>query len=151
MNKQDDEGMTEQTTQGKPKVERQRQATRDTEPSIVRVKLPEAVGIRAKETVAELRARGAQVTLDELLCDYIGAISERYFDSQLQSKTPEPYYLEAAARVPELREMLIRQAKKGLMRNTATLSEPRGPRRGRRKAEGIETGGGTLAADAGAK
>jgi hypothetical protein len=83
---------------------------------VVRIKLPQAIGVKAKEVVAELRARGAQVTLDDMLSKYIEAIPGRYFEDQLLQRTPEPYYLEAAAKVPELREMLIRHAKKGLMR-----------------------------------
>jgi hypothetical protein len=116
---------------------------------VVRIKLPPAIGIKAKEAVAELRARGAQITLDELLSGYVEAIPDRYFEEQLLKRTPEPYYLEAAAKIPELREMLIRQAKKGLLRSTASPTEPEVPRRGRRKA--VEAEGQPAAASADAK
>jgi len=127
--------------QDQPKRERKRQSSApmngDVE-GVVRIKVPPAVGIRAKDVVAELRARGAQVTLDELLSEYVEAIPDRYFEAQLLQRTPEPYYLEAATRVPELREMLIRQAKKGLMRASAQDLLPREARRPRRKAGSVE-------------
>lgn len=116
------------------KGERKRASDGDGEPGVVRIRLPTAVGIKVKEVVAELRARGAQVTLDELLSEYVEAIPERYFETQLLQRTPEPYYLDAAAKVPELREMLIRQAKKGLMKASARESYPRKQRKLRRKA-----------------
>ena len=134
MREKENEKIGEPVADTPPKVERKRQAEGDGELGVVRIKLPAAVGIKAKEMVAELRARGAQVSLDELLSEYVEVIPERYFEVQLQKRTPEPYYLEAAVKVPELREMLIRQAKKGLMRNSTQGLSPRLPRRIRRKA-----------------
>jgi len=121
-----------------PKSERRRPIENDGEPGVVRIRLPQTVGMKAKEAVAELRARGAQVTLDEFLSEYVEAIPERYFDSQLQKRTPEPYYLEAASKVPELRDMLIRHAKKGLIRASVQDSTVAEPRQKRRKAVGAE-------------
>lgn len=135
MKDQENGKLDEQVVEPSPKVERRRQSEVDGEPGVVRIKLPAAVGVKAKEIVAELRARGAQVTLDELLAEYVEAIPPRYFEAQLVQRTPEPYYLEAAAKVPELREMLIRQAKKGLLRNSPPSTEPRAPRRSRRNLE----------------
>lgn len=126
------------TSETSLKAERKRQSEADGEPGIVRIRLPAAVGIRAREVVAELKTRGAQVTLDELLSEYVGAIPEQYFDEQLQKHTPEPYYLEAAAKVPELREMLIRYAKKGLLRSIVQDGVPRRTRRA--AAQKIENG-----------
>ena len=133
---------TEVTSEGElsPKAERRRPSDGDGEPGVVRIRLPSAVGGKAREVVAELRARGAQVTLDELLSEYVEAIPDSYFEAQLLQRTPEPYYLEAATKVPELREMLIRHAKKGLMRASAHDLTPREPRRARRKAGNGEAG-----------
>ncbi len=115
------------------KTERRRATENDSDPGVVRVKLPAAIGVRVKSLVAELKARGAQVNADELIAEYLEGIPERYFDEQLQRRTPEPYYLEAAVKVPELREVLIRYAKKGLLR-TASDALPSGePVRRRRK------------------
>ncbi|MGK5085091.1 hypothetical protein WDW37_17525 [Bdellovibrionota bacterium FG-1] len=112
----------DQELEGIVRRERKRTVDSESEPGIVRVRLPVAVGARVREVVSVLRERGAQVSLDELLAGYFESIPESYFEEQLISRTPEQYYLEAAARVPELREILIRHAKKGLLRGTAPKS-----------------------------
>jgi hypothetical protein len=130
------EAKVENLIQAKP--EKKRVIDGDPEPGVVRIKVSGAISVKAKEVVAELKRRGAQVTLDELFGEYIEAIPARYFDDQLQKRTPEPYYLEAASKVPELRDMLIRFAKKGLMKS-AVQDGTGGPRRGRRKSVKGET------------
>ena len=118
-----------------PKTERKRSVEVDGEPGVVRVKLPLAVGLKAREVVAELKARGAQVSVEELLAEYMDSIPASYFQTQVLRRTPEDYYLEAASKVPELRAMLIRKAKKGLLQaSTQDLGSQSG-RRSRPKAK----------------
>lgn len=124
----------EQELENSTKRERKRAAEGEAEPGVVRVRLPAALGVKAREIVATLRERGAQVSLDDLLAGYLESVPESYFEEQLTCRTPEQYYLEAAARVPELRELLIRHAKRGLLRGakhgaSAAASKPMGRRR----------------------
>lgn len=133
MNPVEIEKIAEPVAEAVQKSEKRRNTDGEADLGTVRIKLPSAVGARSKEIVAELRARGAQISIDDLLFDYIEAIPEKYFEAQLLQRTPGPYYLEAATKIPELREILIRQAKKGLLRVSPDSHLSKKTRRHRRK------------------
>lgn len=111
----------------------------DTEAGGMRVRLPVGLAIRVRETLAELRKRGGFVSAEDLLADYFAKLGDTYFEEQLVRRTPEEYYLDIASKDPEIRERLIRQAKKALSRREAP------PREQKRRTKHSEEGNAGLA------
>lgn len=105
---------------------RRRQAERDTDAGLVRVKLPAQIGAKVRETLSELRSRGASASADELLADYLAEIPEKYFEAQLTARTPDDFYLDAIREMPEVRERLLRQAKRALYQKKTGSEVKRG-------------------------
>lgn len=123
-------GESEEGTPG-----RRRNAGTDSEPGIVRIKLPPEISQRVREAVAEMKLRGVSVTAEELLAGFVGSLPESYLMDEVLRRTPEEFYIRAAIQIPELREKLARQARKALVKK----SSPDGPSEGSRRQKKSKT------------
>lgn len=81
---------------------------------VLKVQLPREAALKVQSALQVLRERKADTKIDELLAEYLEAVTEDYFEIQIEKRTPEDYYFEAAKNIPELREKVILQAKKAL-------------------------------------
>ena len=125
-------GETEEGTPG-----RRRNLGTDSEPGIVRIKLPAEISQRVREAIAELKLRGVSVTAEELLAGFVGSLPESYLMDEVLKRTPEEFYIRAAIQIPELREKLARQARKALVKKSSSEIAGESPRR-RKKTESGE-------------
>lgn len=82
---------------------------------IIRVQLPKDAAIRVNAALQKLKERNADVKADELLSSYLNGITDQYLNSKIEEKTPIEFYFEAAKNIPELREKIIKSAKKLLV------------------------------------
>lgn len=101
---------------GEQSTKKKRSTEADSDAGGVRLKLGGALGARVREAILELKGRGVNVTAEELLADHLERLPARYIESQLLKRTPERFYIETAIELPEIREKLIRQAKRSLGR-----------------------------------
>jgi len=100
---------------------------------VIRVQLPKSVALSVQETLLTLKERKADTKVDELLSEFIETLSADYLEEQLEKHTPEAYYLEAAAAIPEIRAKFIEQAKKALSRKSTPRREGPAPKKKVRK------------------
>ena len=83
---------------------------------IIKVQLPREAAIKVYQAFQTLKDRKSDAKVDEILAEYLNGVSEAYLDDQIDKRTPEEFYFEAARNIPELREKIIQQAKKALQR-----------------------------------
>lgn len=107
---------TETNVSGEQATKRKRGSEAETEVGVVRLKLGGALGTKVREAILELKGRGVNASAEELLADHLERLPARYFENQLLKRTPERFYIETAIELPEIREKLIRQAKRSLGR-----------------------------------
>ncbi len=100
----------------KPKVEKNR-----IDYPVIKVLLPKEAAVRVSNAVQCLKARNSEIKADEILSDYLNAITDEYLERQIEQRTPEEFYFEAVKQFPELRQKFIKQAKKALLRPQAGL------------------------------
>lgn len=84
---------------------------------VIKVQLPKEAATRVQMALSVLKERKADTKVDELLSEFLNGITEEYLDAQIEKRTPEDYYFEAAKNIPELREKIIQQAKKALQKS----------------------------------
>jgi hypothetical protein len=87
---------------------------------VIKVQLPRDAALRVQSALQTLKERKADTKVDELLSDFLNGLTEEYLDDQIEKRTPEDFYFEAAKNIPELREKIIQQAKKLLQKNEKT-------------------------------
>ncbi len=97
---------------------------------MIKVQLPKEAALRVQATLQVLRERKSDTKVDDLLSEFLNSIGEDYLENQVEKRTPEDYYFEAARNIPELREKIIQQAKKALQKTdkiqaNSLLAEPR--------------------------
>ncbi len=81
---------------------------------INKIALPEEVLNQAQATHKELKERGANIKLDDLLSEAMLAITDEYWDRQLDRFTPDEYLLMTVVQNPEARRLMVEKAKKVL-------------------------------------
>lgn len=135
MEEMKNEEMTKEPEATEPEAKRRRTAEGESESGILRLKLSGALGTRVRETVVELKGRGVNVTAEEVMADYLERIPGRYFEGQILKRTPERFYIETAIGLPEVREKLIRQAKRSLEKFAGTKATPSSTVRRRKAGE----------------
>lgn len=118
--KRSDAGETLEKSETKLRLKKVR-VDGEADAAVMRVVLPANVASKLREAIMELKDRGAAVTAEELLSPFWGGMKADYIETQVTKGTPDDYYLEAARKVPELREKLIQQAKRAL---SATMKIP---------------------------
>lgn len=91
----------------------------------IKVQLPKDVAGRVLSALTILKERKADTKVDELLAEFLETLSQKFLDEQIERRTPEDYYLEAAAAIPELKAKLVEQAKKALLQEKQKPSIPR--------------------------
>jgi|GEM_PF-4871289 len=126
---QEDPGSQGEGSGDRPRLRRTK-GDGDGETSQLRVSVPHDLSVKLRAAMQELRARGASISAEDLLGGFWGKVGDSYIAEEITRFTPEDYYLEAARKIPELRERLIQQAKKALSVPTAGLRKP-----GRKKRE----------------
>ena len=83
---------------------------------VIKVQLPKDAALRVQSALQTLKERKADTKVDELLTDFLNGLADEYLDDQIEKRTPEDFYFEAAKNIPELREKIIQQAKKLLQK-----------------------------------
>ncbi len=81
----------------------------------LKIMLPTGVSQRVLAALKELKGRKVDCKAEELLHEFLNQLTDEYLQAQIQHRTPEEYYLEAASQIPELRAKLIEQAKSALL------------------------------------
>jgi len=107
---------------------------------IIKVQLPREAAIKVQSALLVLRERKADTKADELIAEFLDGVTEEYLDSQIEKRTPEDYYFEAAKSIPELREKIIQQTKKALQKTdrpplSIPAVEPKKPRKKEKTAD----------------
>jgi hypothetical protein len=97
---------------------------------VIKIQLPREAALKVQSTLRVLKERKAEIKADELISEFLNSISAEYLDDQIEKRTPQDYYFEAARNIPELRDKIIQQAKKALQRNDRSFvkaipTEPR--------------------------
>jgi hypothetical protein len=100
-----------ESTNIKPAGENERKA-KEVKMPLSRIALPESVNARVQETLKILRARGAELRIEELFSEMFSALPEQYWENQIERLTPPTYFLEKAKENPEVLSFLLKQAKK---------------------------------------
>jgi hypothetical protein len=93
-------------------------------PSILKITLPEEVSQIVDDAIKTLRARGHEIRAEELLREELLTITKEKVDKLVLQYTPDEYYLEQARKLPEANALLVRQAKK-MMLKAGTSSKTR--------------------------
>jgi uncharacterized membrane protein YheB (UPF0754 family) len=87
----------------------------------IKIQLPREAAIKIQAALQVLKERKADTKADELLAEFLETVTDDYLDLQIEKRTPEDYYFEAAKTIPDLREKIIQQTKKALQRTDKTL------------------------------
>lgn len=118
------EAQTEIVTDVEAPARRRKIHDGENDQAVIRVKLPVDIGMKVRETISELKTRGVNISAEDLLAEYLDVLPTDYLENQLIRLTPEEYFLEFAVQIPEVRNRLLRQAKKALSRkNNETPSK----------------------------
>jgi hypothetical protein len=99
------------------------------------LRVPEQMSLWVENALRELKARGAEVSIEELFAPALARINEQYFVKRVEELTPDHHLLEIAKSHPEVLRVLSLHAKKLL--EAASRGEPV---RLRKKREGAQTG-----------
>jgi hypothetical protein len=89
------------------------------DPPQIRVQLPRETAIKVQQTLLRLKERKADTKADDLLASYLEKLTDDYLEEQVELRTPVEFYFEAAKNIPELREKIVREAKKLLGKSGA--------------------------------
>lgn len=109
-----EEILIEAVVETKPAREKKVQVKADQQG--IKVVLPMDVSQRLNDVYTTLKERGFAGKVDDLLVGFWEQVNQEWCDARIEALTPDEYYLDATKQLPEVRQKLVDQAKKALLK-----------------------------------
>lgn len=97
------------------KISAKVQATKTETPGL-KITLPIEVSQRIQDSFAVLKDRGYGGKIEDMIMVIWEQISLDWCEARIDALTPDEYYLDATKQLPEIRQKLVDQAKKALLK-----------------------------------
>lgn len=98
------------------KTPKEKKASPKAENTGLKIALPSEVSARIQEAYATLKDRGYDGKIEDLLSTLWDQATTDWCEARIEALTPDEYYLDATKQIPEVRQKLVDQAKKALLK-----------------------------------
>lgn len=109
-----EELMHEVAPESKPA--REKKAAAKTEPAGLKIAIPFDISMRLQDAYATLKERGYAGKMEDMLTVLWDQVTTEWCEARIEALTPDEYYLDATKQIPEVRQKLVDQAKKALLK-----------------------------------
>jgi hypothetical protein len=99
-----------------PKTNRKKEAAPKTENVGAKINLPAEMSQKVQEALATLRERGYAGKAEDFLAILWDQVTDEWCEVRVEALTPDEFYLDATKQIPEVRQKLVDQAKKALLK-----------------------------------
>lgn len=95
---------------------REKKTTIKSDNSGLKIQVPSDAAHKIQETYQTLKERGYTGKIEDILSVFWEQVTTEWAESRIEALTPDEYYLEAIRLMPEVRQKLVDQAKKALLK-----------------------------------
>lgn len=106
----------EETQTKKAKAPKEKKPVAKSDGGGLKIALPPEMANRIQEAYATLKDRGYDGKIEDVLATLWDQATDEWCEARVESLTPDEYYLEATKQLPEIRQKLVDQAKKALLK-----------------------------------
>lgn len=104
------------TKDTKDKNSKEKKTKEKTEIGALKIQAPIHVAQKVIELQAQLKDRGYTGKIDDILSIIWDQITAEWCETRLEALTPDEYYLNAVKNLPDVRQKIVDQAKKALVK-----------------------------------
>lgn len=108
--------INEESHSKKSKSPKEKKVAAKSDAGGLKIALPPEMANRLQEAYATLRDRGYDGKIEDVLASLWDQATDEWCEARVESLTPDEYYLEATKQLPEIRQKLVDQAKKALLK-----------------------------------
>jgi hypothetical protein len=105
---------TEVAVETKPS--REKKVNTKAEPAGLKIAIPAEISQRLQDSYNTLKERGYTGRIEDLMTVLWEQVTGEWCEARVEALTPDEYYLEATKQIPEVRQKLVDQAKKALLK-----------------------------------
>lgn len=108
----------ETTTETKPAREKKatNKSAAKAEPIGFKIAIPTEISQRIQDSFTTLKERGYVGKIEDMLTVLWEQVTPEWCEGRVEALTPDEYYLDATKQIPEIRQKLVDQAKKALLK-----------------------------------
>ncbi len=95
---------------------REKKTAAKAEPAGLKIAIPAEISLRLQDSFTTLKERGYSGKIEDMLTILWEQATPEWCEARIEALTPDEYYLDATKQIPEVRQKLVDQAKKALLK-----------------------------------